>query len=70
MKSYRKDFKKFRQISEGEMRVKDQLNELALKNFNKMNQELTTLKTVLEVPRLRVEIKKLDFSGKNFEDFL
>ena len=32
--------------------------------------EFRTLKTVLEVPRLRSELKSVDFKGKNFEEFL
>lgn len=32
--------------------------------------EYTTLKTVLEVPRLRVELRQHSFRGKNFDEFL
>ena len=35
-----------------------------------MMEEYKTLKTVLEVPRLRVELRKHDFKGKNFEEFM
>lgn len=40
------------------------------KNHEKIMKEYKTLKTVLEVPRLRAELRKFDFRGKSFEEFI
>ena len=69
-KQIKKTYMRFRGLSQLELRVKEEIVNKVKTDMDRMTVELKSLKTVLEIPRLRDELRHHDFREIDFKTFL
>jgi hypothetical protein len=62
--------KRFRGLSQAELNIGTAIFTKIYANMEQMTQELKTVKTVLQVPRLRADLRNYDLKGLNYQGLL
>tara|TARA_B110000285_G_C14598850_1_gene369687 strand:- start:139 stop:372 length:234 start_codon:yes stop_codon:yes gene_type:complete len=62
--------KRFRGLAQAELNIGTAIFKKIHENMENLTRELKTVKTVLEVPRLRAEFGKQDPKGANYKEML
>ena len=62
--------RRFRGLAELELKIQEQVVKKTVSNMESMMKELKSLKVVMEIPRLRNNLKDYDFKKLDFQGYL